>query len=160
MWALGIGLRSSDLTAGLDLLSHLASLVSQEVKASRRVATSQGPTLKPHILLVADSLCSCQLYPLTLVVTHYPVLWPAHCSRTVSRCRPWLGYTAGTHWLLSAYYGHDLRIVLRDKTGQDLLRWKDSQCTWVQDAGWMVWVTCHCLELPHIYKSGHRSGAH
>lgn len=70
MWALGIGLRSSDLTAGLDLLSHLASPVSQEVKASRRVAAAQGPTLKPHILLVADSLCSCQLYPLTLVVRH------------------------------------------------------------------------------------------
>lgn len=162
MWTLGIGLRSSGLAAGLDLLSHLGSPVSPEVKALRRVRAAQGPTLKPRLLLVADFLCSCQFYPLTLVMRH-PISqywWPAHCSRSVSRCWPHLGYTAGTHWLHSAYYGHDLKIVLRGKTGQDLLKWKDSQCTPVQDAGWMVWVTWHCLELPHIYKGGHGSWAH
>ena len=70
MWVLGIELRSSDLAASLYLLSHLAIPVSQEVKALRRVGAAGGPTLKPYLLLVADSLCSCQFYPLTLIVRH------------------------------------------------------------------------------------------
>lgn len=96
MWALGIGLRSSDLTAGLDLLSHLASPVSQEVKALRRV----GPTFKPHLLLVADSLFSCQFYPLTFVLRHSI----SQYIIALGQCQG-AGHVLGTQLALTGYTG-------------------------------------------------------
>lgn len=51
MWALGIGLRSSDLTAGLDLLSHLASPSVSGGKGFEKGGSLTGTyTQAPHLV--------------------------------------------------------------------------------------------------------------